>query len=112
MNTLKISYLAKKDLTDIKEYITVELCNPTAALNITAKITMRLRELIEFPKIGASLSAVVPFQTHYRFLVCGHYLMFYRHEETSIFVDRILYSKRDYINILFGDLSDSTEDGL
>jgi toxin ParE1/3/4 len=43
-------------------------------------------------------------QTNYRFLVCASYLIFYRCEDEIIFVLRILYGRRDYTRILFGDL--------
>ena len=39
-------------------------------------------------------------------LVCDNYLIFYRCEDGSILVSRILYGRRNYMQILFGDLSD------
>lgn len=38
--------------------------------------------------------------TGYRFIVYKSYIAFYRYEDNTIFVDRILYIKRDYFNIL------------
>lgn len=43
-------------------------------------------------------------QTDYRFIVCANYLIIYRYEDSTIFVSRILYAKRYYIRILFGNL--------
>ncbi|WP_418791824.1 type II toxin-antitoxin system RelE/ParE family toxin [Phosphitispora sp. TUW77] len=43
-------------------------------------------------------------QTDYRFLVCANHLIFYRYEDGSIFVSRILYSRQDYTRVLFRDL--------
>ncbi|MEW6623010.1 MAG: type II toxin-antitoxin system RelE/ParE family toxin [Bacillota bacterium] len=43
-------------------------------------------------------------QTDYRFLVCDNYLIFYRYEDGIVFVSRILYGRRNYTRILFGDL--------
>jgi toxin ParE1/3/4 len=104
MNRLCISPEVQKDLSEIKEYIVKELDNPTAALRIASKITKHMRELLRFPQTGAPLSSVVQMNTDYRFLVCGNYTVFYRYEDESIFVDRVLYGRRDYMKILFGEI--------
>ena len=45
-----------------------------------------------------------------RFLVIGKYLAFYRIVENEVYIDRILYGGRDYLRILFDDLTeDETE---
>ena len=80
MVSIKISPRAQKDMLEIKEYISEELCNPTAANNVLSIITKRIRELAEFPLMGAPLSSVIDFETGYRFLVCGQYTAFYRYE--------------------------------
>ena len=43
MYKLKISPKAKDDLTEIKCYISQELSNPQAAVNLVSKITKRIR---------------------------------------------------------------------
>ena len=107
MNKILISPVAKKDLEEIKNYICEELENPIAAVNVLSRITKKIKNLKKTPGIGVSLSSKVPFDTEYRFLVCGNYLAFYRYEEKTIFVDRILYGRRDYIKILFPELNDT-----
>ena len=109
MYKLKISPEAKDDLAEIKGYISQELCNPQAAVNLVSKITKKIRGLSEHLGIGAPLSSVVDIQTDYRFLVCANYLIFYRCENGIIFVSRILYGRRDYTRILFGDLPEDEE---
>jgi toxin ParE1/3/4 len=106
MYKLKISPEAKDDLAEIMDYISQELGNPQAAANLASKITKKIRGLSEHPGIGASLSSVLDIQTDYRFLVCTNYLIFYRYEAELVFVSRILYGKRDYMRILFGNLPD------
>jgi plasmid stabilization system protein ParE len=59
MYKLKISPEAKNDLAEIKGYISQELCNPQAAVNLVSKITKKIRGLSEYPEIGAPLSSVV-----------------------------------------------------
>ena len=109
MYKLKISPEVKDDLTEIKSYISQELCNPQVAVNLVSKITKKIRGLSEYPRIGTPLSSVVDIQTDYRFLVCANYLIFYRHEDEIVFVSRILYCRRDYTRILFGDLPEDEE---
>jgi toxin ParE1/3/4 len=106
MASIKISPRAQKDLLEIKEYISEELCNPTAANNVLSIITKRIRELTEFPLMGAPLSSIIDFETGYRFLVCGQYTAFYRYEGDTVYVDRVLYGRRDFMRILFGDIAE------
>jgi len=103
MNKLLISPEAQDDIEKIRQHIAEELENPLAADNTLIKITRRIRTLVDFPQSGCRLSPVSGFETAYRFLVCGNYLVFYRVEEGSVFVDRILYGKRDYLKLLFGE---------
>jgi toxin ParE1/3/4 len=101
---LKISPQAKDDLVKIKDYIAQELKNPQAASNLVSRITKRIRSLLEYPGIGASLSSIIDIQTDYRYLVCAHYLIFYKLENEIIYISRILYGGRDYMKILFGHI--------
>lgn len=109
MYKLKISPEAKDDLAEIKNYISKKLCNSQAAINLVSKITKKIRGLTEYPGIGAPLSSALDIQTDYRFLVCDNYLIFYRCEDGIVFVSRILYGRRNYTRILFGDLLENEE---
>ena len=106
MTTVRLSADAKEDLKSIRAYISEELDNPTAAKNTIDRIISRVRQLEQFPMMGAALSSVIEPETDYRFLVSGNYLVFYRIEKSDIFVDRILYGKRDYLKILFKDTTE------
>ena len=100
---------ALKDLDDIWEYIHAELKNPIAAMNVVNRIIDVAERLADLPESGARLSSIVEIKSDYRFLVSGNYLVFYRVVPTDVFIDRVLYGRRDYLNILFGELSDSDE---
>ena len=106
MAKINISPEATNDLHDIKEYITVEFDNPTAAVNTVSKIVKAIRTLIDFPDRGAPLSSKVDVPNNYRFLVSGSYLVFYQHEGGTVSIIRVLYGRRDYMRILFGDIPD------
>jgi plasmid stabilization system protein ParE len=62
-----------------------------------------MRRLADFPKSGPALSSVLNVETDYRFQVCGGYLTFYRLEQQTVYIVRVLYGKRDYMKLLFGE---------
>ncbi len=101
MSKIVLSYNAKNDLKEIKRYIANELDNEIAASNTISKITKSIRRLETQPLIGTPLSSVIEFDTNYRFLVCGNYMAFYRFENNTVLVARIIYGGRDYMKILF-----------
>ena len=55
MPKLRINPLATEDLIEIKNYITKELENSTAAINVVRKIIESYEKLKEFPMMGADL---------------------------------------------------------
>ena len=83
----------------IWDYIVSDLQNPSAA----ERVVDRLESHAE---IGAPLSSIADIESDYRFLVTGSYLTFYRVRDNHIYVDRVLYGRRDYLRILFGDVQD------
>ena len=104
MNELYMAPEAQTDLEEIKSYIADELENPTAALATVNRITKTLRILRTHAFAGAPLSSVTDVESDYRFLVSGNYLAFYRAYGNTVYVDRILYGRRDYLHTLFGDM--------
>ena len=101
MTEIRISPLAMEDLRQIRQYIADALCNETAAVKTVKKIVDGIRILETFPDSGAPLSGVVGFATDYRYVICGRYAAFYRHDGGAVFVDRVLYGRRDFMRILF-----------
>lgn len=108
MNKLHLSFEAQSDLADIKAYITAELENPQAALAVVARITKKIRLLREHGLIGTPLYSPANKNTGYRFLISGNYIILYRAVEEDIFVDRILYGRRDYLRLLFDGPEEET----
>ena len=106
MNDLHLSDEAQADLAGIKSYIAKDLENPSAALSTVRNITKDIRRLREHSMIGTSLSSIADVESGYRFLVTGSYLTFYRVYGSDVYVDRVLYGRRDYLRILFGDTQD------
>ena len=77
---------ALEDLREIKSYIADELQNETAAENTVKTIMDRIKHLMDFPDMGAPLSSVAMTQSDYRYLICGSYTAFYRHDEDVVYI--------------------------
>ena len=107
MNCIHMSRIAKDDLAEIKQYITEKLENPIAAHSVVKRITHTIRELEQQSLIGTPLSSLQRISSDYRYLVCGNYMIFYRTYESDVYIDRILYGRRDYMKVLFGEPLDS-----
>ena len=106
MYSIVFSPQALKDLEETKAYITEELCNEQAAVKTVSKILKDIRMLSQFPESAPLLSSIVDFDTNYRFLVCGNYIAFYRLGENEVRVLRILHARRNFMQILFGELQE------
>jgi addiction module RelE/StbE family toxin len=101
--------LARQDLTEAGDYIAHRLHNRPAARNLIRKIQAAAKTLEQFPYSGTPLDAS-DVQVLYRYLVCGNYMVFYHISGESVWIDRILYGRRDYLAILFGNaLTDENE---
>jgi addiction module RelE/StbE family toxin len=109
MNNLHLSDQAQADLAEIKAYIEKELENPIAARSTVRKITQDIRILKSQALAGASLSSIVDGDSDYRFLVTGNYMTFYRVCGRDIYIDRVVYGRRDYPRLFFGDTLNNME---
>ncbi len=108
MNKMYYSPEALNDLDEIWKYIFEDLQNPTAAQNTVNGILDSIKKLRDFSEIGPPLSSVTEVESDYRFLACGNYLTFYRVKGEEVYIDRVLYGRRDYLRILFGSLPEET----
>lgn len=111
---LVIAPAAKEDLLEIKEYISVKLCNPTAAVNVVKRIIKDYRMLTDTPEIGIPLDRKIDVRTPYRFIVSSNYLVFYQINRDTIEIHRILYKGKDYFRILmpeeYANIHENSED--
>ncbi len=98
--------MATEDLIEIRDYITNERQNPTAAVNVVRKIIESYEQLKAFPMMGVNLSAKINVQTDLRYIVSGSYIVFYRADNEYVYIYRILYSRKDYLRILFPNEAD------
>ena len=105
MGKNKIHYTteSRRDLDEIWDYIASDLQNITAAERIVNRIMDDVDHLENHAEMGTPLSSIADIDSDYRFLVTGRYLTFYRVYGSDVYVDRVLYGRRDYLRILFGD---------
>lgn len=93
-----INYLsiARKDLTDIIEYIQED--NPNSALKFLNQIEDTISKLDDFPYMGATPKDTLLQYKSYRILVIQSYLVFYVVKEKTLEVEirRIIHGKRKY----------------
>ena len=102
MTKVMLSPAAKADLQDTRRYISSVLSNPSASKQTLKRITTQLHTLEQFPESGTPI--LIPGSpVAYRYLVCGSYMAFYHIHDEEVIVDRVLYGRRDYLSILFGD---------
>ena len=92
---------ALQDLDDIGDYIAEELSSPNAAFKLLSEIIASIDLLKLHPLMGANISAIADITSDIRFLVVKNYLVFYRFNKNTIYIDRIIYSRRNYLSILF-----------
>jgi addiction module RelE/StbE family toxin len=110
MAKIRVSPVALNDLKEIKSYIENDLSNPIAANNVIKRIIEDYSRLEIFPHMGPPLSSKVPFNTDYRFIVSGNYLVFYKAADEYVSIYRVLYGRRDYLKIIFDDIEFNNEE--
>lgn len=92
---------AIRDLDEIWDYIANVLKNPVAAGNIVAGILDKSDLLEEQPEIGTRLFFDNTLDSGYRYVIYNNYLAFYRVSDSTVYIDRVIYGKCDYMKLLF-----------
>ena len=106
----KIMYAprALEDLQGIKTYISVNFGRDKAK-DCVRELTKTVRQLERFPEEGQRLEELLDYPTDfYCWFVKPNYI-FYRIDEDTIRIIRILNEKQDFLQILFGIRSISGE---
>ena len=101
---------ARCDLDAIWDYIAGELQNPQAAERLVNKIMDKADQLEEFAESGMLLSSISEVIGEERFLVCENYLIFYHCGKSDVIIDRVLYGRRDYLRVLFGEQTETVQE--
>ena len=99
---LRFTPQAHADLLELRRYISSELHNETAAQRIARAILSSCSNLRSFPLMGIALSEKINVQTNIRYIVSEKHLIFYTVDEDYISVMRILDSRTNYLQVIFG----------
>ena len=100
-NNVHLSDQATADLDDISNYITGQLNNPIAANRTVNGIIHAMEQLEIFSGAGSIVYFSNGSDSGYRFVMYRNYMIFYRVFDTEVYIDRIIYGKRNYMEILF-----------
>ncbi len=87
-------------MDEIWDHIASELQNLSAAKRTVNRIMDAVDQLSNFAEIGTPLSSVAGVGRGYRYILSDNYMVFYRVMGNDVYIDRILYSRRDYLRIL------------
>ena len=91
---------AKQDLIEIKRYIKDTLKQPETAQNLVSRIRRKIDMLEDNPKIYAIIDLDITKKLEIRKLVIDNYIVFYRVEGDKIQIVRIMYGRRNWINLI------------
>lgn len=97
---ISISPEAVMDLDEIWDYIANVLKNPIAADRTINGILDKTDMLAEQPEIGTRLFFSDELNSGYRYVIYNNYLAFYRISADTVYIDRVIYGKRDYMKLL------------
>ena len=97
-NTIRLLATAEQDFADIIDYLLAE--NPLAATNLAERIETNLLNLQANPQLGRIPNDEKLLRMGYRYLIVLDYLIFYKIEERTILVYRIIDGARNYKDLL------------
>lgn len=100
---LMITSDAEEDLDAIYQYILTHFLAPQAAENTMKNIRLAIERLLEIPNLGIDVSERLGrrFSKEHilRMTLAGNYLVFYVDDGENLVVLRVLYQKRNWIDI-------------
>lgn len=97
---IEYSKESKQDLIEIKKYIKNNLQEPETAQNLIEKIRREINNLKDNPEIHAIIDEDAIRKLEVRKLIIDNYIVFYRIKNMNIQIVRIMYGRRNWINLL------------
>lgn len=100
--TVEITDAAQKDFEDIFSYISNKLYNKQAATKLIALLDKNIRLLEDTPKAYPMVNDEYLKSKGIRLIAVNNYIVFYTviPDERKVYIVRILYGKRNWIDIL------------
>ncbi|MCI9247391.1 MAG: type II toxin-antitoxin system RelE/ParE family toxin [Clostridia bacterium] len=97
---IEYSKEAKQDLIGIKQYIKYNLQEPETAQKLIFKIRDEISNLKNNPEIYSVIDDDIIRKQEIRKLIIDNYIVFYRIKNNNIEIVRIMYGRRNWINLL------------
>lgn len=97
---IEYSKESKEDLMGIKQYIKYNLQEPEIANRLISNIRKSIKTLKDNPKIYTIIDDEMIRRLEIRKLILDNYIVFYRIKDDSIEIVRIMYGRRNWINLL------------
>jgi len=100
MYDLEFLPIAQQDMIDIVSYISHDLSNPTAADELAEEMIEKAEKLRDFPFRNPVYPSIRSLKYEYRKQLVKKYIMFYYVTGNLITIARVIYSRRDFDNLL------------
>lgn len=100
LECLHYSPQSQLDLDEIYDFFAIERDNPELGARIVADILMAVKDIPDHPDRFPPVGPLPLTQDFYRFVRVGAYLVFFRAEGESIYIDRVLNKSRDFAALL------------
>lgn len=97
---IEYSEESKQDLIEIKRYVKYNLQEPKIAQKLILKIRKEINSLKNNPQIYTIIDDDIIKRLKIRKLIVDNYIVFYRIKNDSIQIVRVMYGKRNWINLL------------
>lgn len=97
MMKLRINPIVVEDLKSIKEHIAED--NEEIAVKTIQEIYSRIENIQQFPYMGADFAKRVSFQTDYKYVICGNYIILYKIGNEYVEIYRVLNRYQDITKI-------------
>lgn len=97
---IRYSIEAKEDMINIKKYIKYDLQEPSIANKLIDRIKEKIENLTHNPERYAIIDDNHLKSLEIRKLIVDNYIVFYRIKYVNIEIVRILYGRRNWINLI------------
>lgn len=97
---IEYSKESKEDLVGIKKYIKYNLQESETVNKLISKIRKSIKSLKDNPEIYTIIDDVIIRELEIRKLIVDNYIVFYKIKNESIEIVRIMYGRRNWINLL------------
>lgn len=97
---IEYSKESKEDLIEIKQYIKYNLQEPEIAQKLISKIRKEINALKNNPEAYSIIDEDMIKRLEIRKLIVDNYIVFYRIRNNNIQIVRIMYGRRNWVELL------------